>query len=105
MTSRLTRREMQVLLMSLRGATDKEIAHELSIAMTTVRTHIFHLRVKLGAMNRTQLGAQAIEGGLCADMSYPTANFSRDFEDSDLQNLTPTYSDHSPLRVSVSTSN
>ena len=43
-----------------------EIARELSVSVTTVRTHISHLFVKLGAHRRTEAVAQARDLGLLA---------------------------------------
>ena len=43
-----------------------EIARELSVSVTTVRTHISHLFVKLGAHRRTEAVARARDLGLLA---------------------------------------
>jgi LuxR family maltose regulon positive regulatory protein len=43
-----------------------EIARELSVSMTTVRTHIRHLFAKLGAHSRSEAVAQARTLGLLA---------------------------------------
>jgi len=43
-----------------------EIAHELSVSVTTVRTHIRHLFLKLGAHRRTEAVATARALGLLA---------------------------------------
>jgi DNA-binding CsgD family transcriptional regulator len=44
----LTRREHQVLTLLAAGKTAKPIATELSVSLTTVRTHIQHILAKLG---------------------------------------------------------
>lgn len=43
-----------------------DIARELSVSVTTVRTHISHLFVKLGAHRRTEAVARARDLGLLA---------------------------------------
>ena len=43
-----------------------EIARELSVSVTTVRTHISHLFAKLGAHRRTEAVARARDLGLLA---------------------------------------
>jgi LuxR family maltose regulon positive regulatory protein len=43
-----------------------EIARELSVSVTTVRTHVSHLFVKLGAHRRTEAVARARDLGLLA---------------------------------------
>jgi len=43
----LTPREQQVLLLLARGMTTDEVADELAIGVTTVRTHLHRLRTKL----------------------------------------------------------
>lgn len=44
----LTRREQQILALLAAGKTAKPIARELSLSLTTVRTHIQHILSKLG---------------------------------------------------------
>lgn len=48
MRSALTRREQQILTLLAAGKTAKPIARELSLSLTTVRTHIQHILSKLG---------------------------------------------------------
>ncbi|KAB1116501.1 response regulator transcription factor [Micromonospora aurantiaca] len=48
----LTAREEQVLLAAARGRTNSEIGDELSISLSTVKTHIAALMRKLNARNR-----------------------------------------------------
>lgn len=50
----LSEREAEVLRRLAEGRTDKEIAAQLSIAETTVRSHVHHLLGKLQLANRTQ---------------------------------------------------
>jgi DNA-binding NarL/FixJ family response regulator len=51
----LTPREAEVLEMLQGGATNAEIAHELSIGIETVRTHARHIYRKLGIGSRREL--------------------------------------------------
>jgi len=62
--SALTERELDVLKGIARGLSNQEIASELSISATTVRTHISNLFNKLDLTNRTQAAIYAVEHGL-----------------------------------------
>ena len=57
----LTHREEQVLLSLARGSTNAEIAEELHISLSTVKTHIASLMAKLGARNRVEVAMWAYE--------------------------------------------
>lgn len=57
----LTSREEQVLLAAARGRTNSEIGEELSISLSTVKTHIAALMRKLGARNRVEIVMWAYE--------------------------------------------
>ncbi|GAA5168350.1 response regulator [Ornithinimicrobium tianjinense] len=59
----LTSREEQVLLTVARGRTNGEIAAELHISASTVKTHLGSLMRKLGARNRVELAMWAHETG------------------------------------------
>jgi NarL family two-component system response regulator LiaR len=60
----LTERELDVLKGIARGLSNHEIAGELSIGVTTVRTHVSSLFSKLDLANRTQAALYAVEHGL-----------------------------------------
>ncbi|XNL82540.1 response regulator transcription factor [Actinomadura madurae] len=60
----LTGREKEVLLLLGRGASNVEIARELSISITTVRTHVHNVLKKLGVGTRGQAVAVAYKSGL-----------------------------------------
>ena len=62
--NQLTAREMDVLGCVARGYSNKQIAVELSVSTSTVRTHVSNLLRKLGLENRTQLSIYAREHGL-----------------------------------------
>jgi len=55
----LTPREMDVLRWVAQGYSNKQIASELSVSTTTVRTHVSNLLRKLSLENRTQLALYA----------------------------------------------
>jgi DNA-binding NarL/FixJ family response regulator len=57
----LTAREEQVLLAAARGRTNSEISDELSISLSTVKTHIAALMRKLNARNRVEIVMWAYE--------------------------------------------
>jgi DNA-binding NarL/FixJ family response regulator len=57
----LTDREEEVLLTVARGRTNAEIADELAISLSTVKTHLASLMMKLGARNRVELAMWAYE--------------------------------------------
>ncbi|TQM80826.1 LuxR family two component transcriptional regulator [Saccharothrix saharensis] len=59
----LTDREEQVLATVARGRTNSEIAGELHITLSTVKTHIASLMAKLGARNRVEIALWAYETG------------------------------------------
>ena len=58
---RLTAREEQVLVTVARGLTNAEIADELHISLSTVKTHLTSLMYKLGARNRVEIAVWAYE--------------------------------------------
>ena len=58
---RLTDREEEVLLTVAQGLTNSEIAQHLHISLSTVKTHITSLMIKLGVRNRVELAIWAYE--------------------------------------------
>lgn len=60
----LTRRELEVLRLVARGATNQEIADELVVSRHTVRRHVSNLLTKLDASSRTAAAAWAHEHDL-----------------------------------------
>lgn len=59
----LTEREEEVLATLARGRTNTEIADELYISLSTVKTHVASLMDKLGARNRVEIAIWAHETG------------------------------------------
>ncbi|MGX7671804.1 response regulator [Plantactinospora sp. DSM 117369] len=57
----LTDREEQVLVAVARGRTNKEIAGDLYITLSTVKSHITSLMTKLGVRNRVEIAMWAYE--------------------------------------------
>jgi DNA-binding NarL/FixJ family response regulator len=60
---RLTEREEEVLLTVARGRTNDEIAAELHVSLSTVKTHVASLMGKIGARNRVEIAVWAYETG------------------------------------------
>ena len=59
--SPLTEREEQVLVAVARGLTNHEVADELYISLSTVKTHLGSLMSKLGVRNRVELALWAYQ--------------------------------------------
>jgi DNA-binding NarL/FixJ family response regulator len=60
----LSEREMEILGMVARGATNKAVAAELFISEATVKTHLLHIYEKLGVNDRAAAVGAAYERGL-----------------------------------------
>ncbi|MFI5837543.1 response regulator [Micromonospora sp. NPDC051300] len=61
---RLSAREMEVVRAIARGRTNQEIAGELFISLSTVKSHLSGIQTKLGARNRVEIAAWAWENRL-----------------------------------------
>lgn len=59
----ITGREEEVLLKVAQGRTNAEMAEELFISLSTVKTHLASLMNKLGARNRVEIAMWAYETG------------------------------------------
>jgi LuxR family maltose regulon positive regulatory protein len=60
----LTEREMDVLRLIVAGLSNAEIAEELFVAVSTVKSHVNHIYGKLGVENRIQAVERARTLGL-----------------------------------------
>jgi DNA-binding NarL/FixJ family response regulator len=60
----LTPRETEVLVCLASGKTNRQIAEELHLSLSTVKRHLEHILPKLGVSDRTQAAVKAVEMGL-----------------------------------------
>ncbi|WP_069160486.1 response regulator transcription factor [Nocardia altamirensis] len=70
----LTRREAEVLGLLAHGRSNAEIARQLSVSATTVRSHVHHVLQKLSVGTRGQAVAVAYETGLIALLDDSASN-------------------------------
>lgn len=68
---RLTPRQLQVLRCVIDGQTNKEIARQLGVNETTVKSHVQGLMRKLGAANRTQAARTGMQLGCQPERRAP----------------------------------
>ncbi|EPH42246.1 response regulator transcription factor [Streptomyces aurantiacus] len=65
----LTQREQDVVRALARGRTNNEIAAELFVSLSTVKSHLANVQTKLDARNRVEIAAWAWETGLATRAS------------------------------------
>jgi DNA-binding NarL/FixJ family response regulator len=63
---KLSAREIEVLELVAKGASNQEIGKSLSISVATVKTHLIHIYGKLGVDDRTAAVTTALEQGIIA---------------------------------------
>ncbi|MGD2158452.1 MAG: response regulator transcription factor [Anaerolineales bacterium] len=66
---KLTSRETEVLRLLAEGKANKEIAVELHISETTVKTHVSNILMRLGVNSRTQAALYAARIGLVSGLA------------------------------------
>ena len=62
-TVNLTRREKDVLMLLVKGNSNKEMAEKLFISEKTVKNHLTSIFKKLGVKDRTQAAVYALKNG------------------------------------------
>jgi DNA-binding NarL/FixJ family response regulator len=62
-TTALSERELEVVRLVARGRTNQEIATELFVSLSTVKTHLGSIQSKLDVRNRVEIAAWAWETG------------------------------------------
>ncbi|MET7640965.1 response regulator transcription factor [Streptomyces sp. NPDC005438] len=63
----LTGRELDIVRSVARGRTNEEVAAELYVTLSTVKTHLANVQRKLAVRNRVEIAAWAWRHGVCAD--------------------------------------
>ena len=65
--AKLTTRELEVLGLLALGKTNRQIAQEMLVSLSSVKVYVRHIINKLGVFDRTQAAVRAVELGLLPD--------------------------------------
>ena len=57
----LTKREVEVVDIIMRGGTNQDAARALGVSMATVKRHLANVMIKWNCANRTQVAVRAVE--------------------------------------------
>jgi DNA-binding NarL/FixJ family response regulator len=60
----MTKREREIINLIAEGMSNKEIAHQLSLATYTVKSHVHNILEKLALHSRLQIAAHAHRGAM-----------------------------------------
>ncbi len=63
----LTEREIELLRLLAQGKTNRQLAQDLHVSLSTVKTHVQRVIGKLGVSDRTQAAVRAVELGLLSE--------------------------------------
>jgi two-component system response regulator NreC len=72
--ARLTEREREVMRLVAAGKTNREVADELSISISTVQTHCVHAMEKLKLNSRSELMNYGLRLGMVRSSESPSAD-------------------------------
>ncbi|MBP2055257.1 DNA-binding NarL/FixJ family response regulator [Streptomyces griseochromogenes] len=61
---RLTPQELKVVTLVARGRTNHEVAEDLTLSLSTIKSHLSRIQDKLTARNRVEIAAWAWENGI-----------------------------------------
>jgi DNA-binding NarL/FixJ family response regulator len=67
----LTPRELEILQLVARGLSNTEIAEQLVVSSTTIKTHVARVLMKLGLRDRIQAVVFAYENGIVRPGAEP----------------------------------
>jgi two-component system nitrate/nitrite response regulator NarL len=82
----LTERERQIMLLVCKGQSNKEVGRRLGLSEGTVKVHLHHIYQKLAIRNRTSLAASAahfreqscfVKGGANGELPLPSAGLGK----------------------------